>query len=173
MLQSRYKTIICLLYFWESKKNIVILSTRNTNLLIMKKIFLLTMMLLPALLKGQTYFKFVYDAVGNQTVRSVILSRAVWEADGRQPCIYQDRLKGHNIKVRLSPDKDVVNIDISNLSKEIKGNIVLANIDGMVIQKGALSVNGNTMDLSKLPHGVYVITILLGNERSSWKIIKK
>ena len=70
--------------------------------------------------------------------------------------------------ITISPNPAKNSITISNLFDE-KYDVVIRNIMGEVVKKIS---NGNTIDISKLPTGVYLITVKQGSKVQTKKFIK-
>ena len=159
----------------------------------MKKLILSATCLLAGLaLFGQTvaHIEFNYDNAGNRTERNVIWLRApedgkALEVESREPGaesrwqksssaeVYSEIMGEQEISIFPNPTKGKLTIEITNLEPGGPASLKVYSPAGeMVLHKNKIR-NKTVVDLSKFPPGAYVLKIMLGQELSTWKIIKE
>jgi hypothetical protein len=85
-----------------------------------------------------------------------------------------DKVQNADIRIYPNPTEGRFAVSISGVSDEISGKIYLLDLTGQQIEmKLANRDNKTEFDLSGKPAGVYLLKIQLGENISTWKIIKK
>lgn len=126
---------------------------------------------------AQTNYGFTYDASGNRITRAVILLKsASIPGDSLQAKqdqkILEDQVGLQKTRIYPNPTKGLLKIDFPSLSQS-EATISVYNSTGKLIVRKSASSFGNEVDLSAYPSGFYVMTILIGQEKKEWKIIKE
>ncbi len=126
---------------------------------------------------AQTNYGFTYDASGNRITRAVILLKsASIPGDSLQAKqdqkILEDQIGLQKTRIYPNPTKGLLKIDFPSLSRS-EATISVYNSTGKLIVRKSASSFGNEVDLSSYPSGFYVMTILIGQEKKEWKIIKE
>ncbi len=86
--------------------------------------------------------------------------------------ILEDQIGLQKTRIYPNPNKGLLKIDFPSLSRS-EATISVYNSTGKLIVRKSASSFGNEVDLSSYPSGFYVMTILIGQEKKEWKIIKE
>jgi hypothetical protein len=80
-----------------------------------------------------------------------------------------------DIRIYPNPTEGRLAVKIDNIpDEEITGEIYLLDMNGRLLEKRSISSERKfDFDLSREVAGVYILNIHLGEEVSTWKIIKK
>ncbi|GAB6012760.1 T9SS type A sorting domain-containing protein [Viscerimonas tarda] len=133
---------------------------------------------------------YVYDASGNRVSRTIIfattnnsLRSAMRKEVPEEEVVYEEQIdysdgiekKEATILIYPNPTQGVFAVEIRNVpEEEISGEIYLLKANGQLIdKKGIVKDSKVEFDLSREASGVYLVNIHLGENISSWKIIKK
>lgn len=133
-----------------------------------------------------TGLAFNYDANGNRTNREIVLESGAstfrsdtWSDEEivfheKVDIMIDDKVQNADIRIYPNPTEGRFAVSISGVSDEISGKIYLLDLTGQQIEmKLANRDNKTEFDLSGKPAGVYLLKIQLGENISTWKIIKK
>jgi hypothetical protein len=118
---------------------------------------------------------YQYDAAGNRKARIIELQKspASRSAEAETPEPVVDVIAKQEIKIYPNPTKGLLKVEIGNFSDDLTGNIAIFDSSGKtVVQVGSLSAE-NSLDISRQADGIYFLKIKVGDEVSTWKIIKK
>jgi len=86
--------------------------------------------------------------------------------------IYTDVLLETLITIYPNPTKGLLAVKISNLPQQSVSSLTLFDMQGKVIIQQSLS-DENRLDISAQSAGTYIMQIAIGDEITSWKIIKQ
>ncbi len=70
-------------------------------------------------------------------------------------------------------EKGFLYIELDNFSKEAKPELLLKTLKGEVIYKMSIRSRVSAVNINKLPTGTYTIVANLGEESTSWEIVKE
>ena len=100
---------------------------------------------------AQNHIKYTYDKAGNRIKKEIVLTRSAFSNDS------------DNIK----PFTDRMNENLTT------GHLTLFNFAGKMVVKTEITSTTTSLDISSEPNGIYIMQIELGDEKTSWKIIKE
>ena len=86
--------------------------------------------------------------------------------------IYTDALSETLITIYPNPTKGLLAVKISNLPQHSISSLTLFDMHGRVITQQPL-LDENKLDISAQPAGAYIMQITVGDEVTSWKIVKQ
>lgn len=117
---------------------------------------------------------YAYDYNGNRILRELTIgsnkSVAINEDLEENPLI--DSIDGLEIKIYPNPTHGVLRVGFPELNDELF-TITVYSINGNIVYHISEVSSLNTIDLTGCVNGIYVMTLAKGNEKRSWKIIKK
>lgn len=114
-----------------------------------------------------------YDAFGNRTTRTIMLSESMADASRTKQKTYVDGSEKYNITIHPDCADSHVNVIVSNdIGTKISGLIIVYDTGGAVVVKQKISETGNDVNLNRVQNGMYILHINVGNEVFTWKIIK-
>ena len=79
--------------------------------------------------------------------------------------------KDWNIDINCFPNPTIGKITFTNIQEELQLDIT--SIKGEKILTRKINANQNEIDLSNYPAGIYIFSLLNGNQSKSFKILKK
>lgn len=137
----------------------------------MKKfIFLVILILVPIGISAQNKIYFAYDSIGNRTSKTIVLSKSTI-LQNTEPL--KEIIGKREMKIYPNPTKGMLQIEIPDYENLKNGVITVYNVQGKLITQKKIDSFKNTIDLSSVSNGLYIMQINAGKEISSWKIIKE
>lgn len=123
---------------------------------------------------AQNKVHYGYDASGNRTSRTVVLSKSMAKAAQNKQNSYSDTEGSYNVKVYPNHTDSRVRVTVSDKTGgKVSGLIAVYSTGGAFITKQQITESGNDIDLSGKQNGLYILHITVGNSVSTWKIIKE
>lgn len=116
--------------------------------------------------------QFTYDAAGNRTGMQVIVLRGTDNGDEREKNPIRENLNLHAITISPNPTEGRFSVEITDAESIEKASITIYTIRGTVIYSNEKPAAINEIDLTRNPDGLYLLVIKIGEESSTWKIIK-
>jgi len=129
--------------------------------------------------QGELYHTYDYDAVGNRILRKTIemTNRATKSGnpeaaseDSNQKPHYEDFIGKQNVKVFPNPTHGMLTLQFEQSVDN--GYYQLFGLQGQLLAEGRITTT-TILNLSQYQTGVYMLTIVLNDEKETWKIIKK
>ena len=147
---------------------------------------------------AQTTFSYEYDNAGNRRNRTIEMKSPAMtpppqdstdvvienpeegitdlqnpeNGEEAPPKVYTDALAETQITIYPNPTKGLLTVKIANLPQQSVSNLTLFDMLGKVITQQSLS-DDNKLDISAQAAGTYIMQIAVGDEVTSWKIIKQ
>lgn len=140
-------------------------------------ILLMAVAVVPCLAQQSGTVSFTYDENGNRTARSINIRRVIEngkDVEAESPTLLEATDVFANTKVSIfpNPTKDMVFLFMESDEEEHVLQMQLANSAGNVIQEKQLKGDSDSIDLSGLSSGVYLLQLTTATEVRVWKIIK-
>jgi hypothetical protein len=118
-----------------------------------------------------------YDAVGNLTEKVIHLNNlksARINKSVDSTLKKDDSFKSGEIKIYPNPTRGIIEIEIPTNSENVmEFQFTVLDMNGKVIIDKRKEPFHTSLDLSRLPQGIYFLHIRQGNVVSKWKIIKE
>lgn len=137
------------------------------------------MYFLPGRLPAQTTFTFKYDSSGNRTERRFIPMRksaqisdstgAIGTPEQREEI--REVIGTNEIRIYPNPTGGFLHIEIPG-EKENNVNIRLYDMKGRTIKEMQVTDEYIVLDMNSQPAGIYILSIMVGEKRKDWKILK-
>ena len=111
-----------------------------------------------------------YCSVAAETARDNMIASDTWSIVDGGPCaaLGVEDFEALNIKMFPNPTTDKVTITLESEAK-----YSLMNLTGQLVQEGNLSNGNNTVGLTELPAGLYLLTVETDKGRVTQKVIKQ
>ena len=143
--------------------------------MIMKKtisIIVFTILMSGSITTFAQYMEFGYDNAGNRISRFVIhlKDKAVKDTTRLADA---DLLNGMKIIIKPNPTSGMLNVQIPKTDKKQEIKIYLLDVSGKVLFKNENCTNNTLIDISTRENGMYILSVLVNNEKRIWKIIKE
>jgi len=136
----------------------------------------LAILLLPVINSAQNTFYFKYDASGNRISRSITLKSATMQnptaSSNQHEQAINEMIGLRETKIFPNPTQGVMRIEIGMAEGE-EAIFTLYDINGKVMLNQATKSGENTLNLSNMPSGIYLLHINVGKDGAGWKIIKE
>lgn len=138
---------------------------------------LLAVAVVPCLAQQSGTVSFAYDENGNRIMRSINIRKVNEngkDVESQSPTLGEAIDVFANMKVSIypNPTKDMVFISAESVEVEHVLQIRLTNAAGTVLQQKEYKGILESIDLSDLPVGVYLLQLTLDKEVHVWKLIK-
>ena len=131
----------------------------------------------PFAAKAQYTVSYTYDTAGNRIRRLYILTRQQTPQDSiqqeqiKRP--YNDRISKTHVRIYPNPTQGALKVEVLGLEGTDNCLLRIFNANGQQITSTRTTSAVSTLDLSSQPNGVYFLRISIGDNESTWKIIKK
>lgn len=120
-------------------------------------------------MSAQTKIGYSYDAAGNRVKRELVLSRSQSQ-EAKRSVAYSDVLVDHQIQI--VPNSKSGKVKVAVLDGKLQFSVMVYNVSGQNVQT-LKDVRGQAeVDLSNEPNGIYVLVLEVGQEKTTWKIMK-
>jgi hypothetical protein len=128
--------------------------------------------------QAQNKIVYAYDNAGNRTERTITLTGVQTKSAKADtiPQYFKEELGKQVIKIYPNPTAGQLSVEIMNISDSdiISGKLNLYDMTGQLLDKKEINSEKRIeFDLSNNAAGIYILKIQLGNDESSWKIVKK
>lgn len=118
---------------------------------------------------GQTAVGYSYDAVGNRYLKQIVMNRS----QVGQRKVVEEKLGNQTIRIHPNPTDGVLMIELSSLGNTESGHAEVFSSTCVQVVTVAVNHIQTAVDISTVPNGVYFLRLTLGEESSTWKIVKK
>ena len=116
---------------------------------------------------------YTYDASGNMTQsQRQIRLRDAGNGSDQDTVPMCETLSFHNITIYPNPTKGRFSVEITGTEIPENSSITLHNLQGGIIYSNNAPDQLNEIDLTPQPDGLYILTIKIDSETSTWKVIK-
>lgn len=150
----------------------------------MKKISILTIILLATCTMSFAQVFYEYDATGNRTSRTIVLKKSgKLQPSGQENLLKEEEQaslsheetlqEGQKITIYPNPTKGLLKIDISNVAPGTGLSIKVFDISGKMVAQQDNPGLPAEVDLSSRPTGVYVLRLFVGDRVSEWKVVRE
>lgn len=148
----------------------------NTLQCDMKTLLTFLLFLAMSLKVSSQTISYVYDNAGNRIFKGIMMtSNPLDEQQGKQKKqdSYSDLLSKKNIRIYPNPTSGILRIEVMGFAENDECTLTLYSTAGQLIERTQLTSSVGTLNISSRQNGVYLMTICLNGNESSWKIIKK
>ncbi len=117
---------------------------------------------------------FAYDACGNRVKRSMVLNPSNKSPRSSTPNnnTFYDMVGDRDLTLtRLS--NDMLMLEITDLTPEDECIRELVSMSGMVIMTAINPETSTIVDIHNQPTGIYVLSVIINDNLTTWKLIKK
>ncbi|MCG8410274.1 MAG: T9SS type A sorting domain-containing protein [Bacteroidales bacterium] len=153
----------------------------------MKQKIILTIVLgIISLVSLAQQIEYVYDDAGNRTARNVIAARAESvkkeddEAISRDKSsssnteeMYSDALAEKELRIYPNPTRGKLAVEIINYDLTESGSLQIFDMGGRLIKNYTSLSERMEIDITNQAAGSYIMIVVIGNEKSEWRIVKQ
>lgn len=138
----------------------------------MRLTFLLGILLVVAFPFAAKKWSYAYDSSGNMISRTIVLDKNVVQADDRSQNedFFEERVGKVQVRIYPNPVESILTV---NVVGDIAGSCQLYGISGILLGEFPIHENIVEIDMGSFVPGDYLLHVVLGDETSVWKIIKK
>lgn len=117
---------------------------------------------------------FAYDAAGNRIKRELVITQKNM-APGKTAGVYENYYDSIGEKsVTLTSDgSGIVQISINVFNENDTGHAYVYSLGGLNVLDREIIGSLTSIDLSSSPKGVYILTVRINENQTTWKITKK
>jgi len=151
------------------------------------KILTVVMLALASLTSLAQDIEYGYDDAGNRITRKIIgpkMEDAPSAANSTEKNyksgnneseveVYNDMVGEKQIKIYPNPTRGKLKIDMVNYNNNLEGSIQVFDISGRMVNNIPTLTETMQIDITNEPAGSYIMIIVVGNEKSEWKIVKQ
>lgn len=132
-------------------------------------------MLLALTAKAQQKLSYAYDAAGNRTERTIVMSArsADVEDKAQDGLFFEEQIANLQLRIYPNPVKEQLTIQISDYESSARMEFVLYSIGGSILHRGTIDSETTLVNMSRFTTGTYVLHIIIGGKRTVWKVIKQ
>jgi YD repeat-containing protein len=113
---------------------------------------------------------YAYDEAGNRIKREIVISKQQAFAKKASGKTYSDMISEHKVEITPSPTKGKLKVSVFNANSDFDVRVYSSTGQAIGIQQSARDYT--EIDLTNHPNGMYILVISLGQEETTWKIIK-
>lgn len=130
-----------------------------------------------------------YDASGNRTSRTIILStaRSAMAENKHEtaesfpdeimtmspPVVEEPITEETKLKIYPNPVESILNIELDEYDFTNKGEIIIVDLGGRIVVKKIMEGQITQINMGSQMKGLYVLRIMIKDKISTWRIIKK
>lgn len=117
---------------------------------------------------------YEYDHAGNRVLRYVLeLRSAQSDKQSNTDGYYASRIASVSINAYPNPTQDNVRLEFQDCKSDTPVRLKLYGIQGQLLREQEGDCNDIELQLEGHPAGVYLLDIQVGEDHTSWKIIKR
>jgi len=123
---------------------------------------------------AQSAVSYRYDAAGNRVSRVITIERRLMspENNEKEPKVYSDMLEDLEILIYPNPTDGIIKVEILKLPENQQARFCLYNLSGKLLIDTKSDSGYETFDLTEQLAGTYILQIIVGENKTEWKIIK-
>lgn len=117
---------------------------------------------------------FAYDACGNRVKRAIVIdqsNKAPRSSTSKEDTFYD--MVGDRDLILTPLSNDLLKLDIPNLTSDDECIIELVTMSGMVVMSDINPATSAIVDIRNQPSGIYVLSVRINGNLTTWKLIKK
>lgn len=117
---------------------------------------------------------FAYDAAGNRIKRELVITQKNM-APGKTAGVYENYYDsiGEKSVTLISDGSGIVQISINVFNENDTGHAYVYSLGGLNVLDREIIGSLTSIDLSSSPKGVYILTVRINENQTTWKITKK
>ena len=113
-----------------------------------------------------------YDQAGNRISREIIFPSKSPALAKKMLSHYSETISGKTLRIYPNPTRGLLKVELSGLGDDDSCDVRLYNTSGQQLFSSA-NPSTATIDITSQPQGVYYLNIVINDEKTVWKIIKK
>lgn len=140
----------------------------------LKHVIILMAICISISLNAQTV-TFRYDNSGNRTSRDIIVKKSTSNnnSETKQVTNQVDILGDVKITISPNPNGGRFSVKIEGCNLETSYQLQLFSANGKLVYEDYTKELINEIDISKQENGIYILSLIMGETKKTWKIIKQ
>ena len=122
---------------------------------------------------------YTYDNAGNRIARQVVqvpirsFSQLNENEEPQNEESWNDKLSRNKVNIYPNPVQTELVVSISELPEPGYGQLIMFDMEGQQMYKGDVTTTYTIVQMESFETGVYIMKLMIGEQQSIWKIIKK
>ncbi len=156
------------------------------------KIIIIAILAIASLNSYAQSIEYTYDDAGNRTSRKVMpaapesvqetteknkevtdVNEELTEENKKETEVYEDLVAEKQLRIYPNPTRGKLAVEIVNYNLNESGSIQVFDMAGRMVHNTRVLSQNMEIDITSEPAGSYIMVIVIGNEKSEWKIIKQ
>ena len=113
-----------------------------------------------------------YDQAGNRISREIVFSSKSPAIKKAKTSHYSEMISGKTLRIYPNPTRGLLKVEVSGLGADDSCDISLFNTSGQQLFSTDKSSSA-TVNITSQPVGIYYLNVVINDEKTVWKIIKK
>ncbi|MBQ9357833.1 MAG: T9SS type A sorting domain-containing protein [Prevotella sp.] len=137
---------------------------------------MLSMLTFPALVSAQRNVQYTYDNAGNRTSQSRVYEidrqlSPLGQADNRLNAgtAICSQVSGHI--VRAAMQSGILRVEVLGLKSDDRCRMAVYSMGGQVLLSKETTDTQNTFDLTGFATGIYMLQIVINDDKDTWKLL--
>ncbi|MFR9242034.1 MAG: T9SS type A sorting domain-containing protein [Clostridium baratii] len=85
----------------------------------------------------------------------------------------QKQISEGTIIIYPNPTKGQISVEINGFKSSMEGSLNIYDMQGKLILKESITTTHKNLDISSSPDGIYIMTIIIDEDKHQWKIVKE
>ena len=113
-----------------------------------------------------------YDQAGNRISREIVFSSRSPAVKKAMHSHYTETVSGKRLQIYPNPTHGLLKVEVLGLGADDSCGIKLFNTSGQLLFSSDESSSA-TINITSQPVGIYYLNVIINDEKTVWKIIKK
>ena len=116
--------------------------------------------------------RYTYDSAGNRVSREIIIGVAGDEPQDIAASLI-DVVASKAVRIYPNPTDGNMTISIDDYEESDQASFIIYDLSGVIVYDSKVTGQASSVDISDCQSGIYILTIIINGNQSSWRIIKK
>ena len=116
--------------------------------------------------------RYTYDSAGNRVSREIIIGVAGDEPQDIAASLI-DVVASKAVRIYPNPTDGNLTISIDDYEESDQASSIIYDLSGAIVYDSKATGQASSVDISDCQSGIYILTIMINGNQSSWRIIKK
>lgn len=116
--------------------------------------------------------RYTYDSAGNRVSREIIIGVAGDEPQDIAASLI-DVVASKTVRIYPNPTDGNLTISIDDYEESDQASFIIYDLSGVIVYDSKATGQASSVDISDCQSGIYILTIIINGNHSSWRVIKK
>lgn len=116
--------------------------------------------------------RYTYDSAGNRVSREIIIGVAGDEPQDIAASLI-DVVASQAVRIYPNPTDGNLTISIDDYEESDQASFIIYDLSGVIVYDSKATGQASSVDISDCQSGIYILTIMINGNQSSWRITKK